>query len=161
MRFSLSLQHSQPACPATASGGLSPRLSKMWFQRKINDFAVFRSRGGVVERPGSDQPGPGAFETRTQTRPKRFQSTSSKFDLSWKSQNPFFEAQSPPKTLSKTLPQRLPNTIWCSNARNVQKWYHYNTKTTFLLLQSLQKSFQNRCQNAFKISFMLDTLLEP
>ena len=34
------------------------------------------------------------------------------------------------------------------------------TKTTFLLLQSLQKSSQNRCQNSFKICFKMDTLLE-
>ena len=45
--------------------------------------------------------------------------------------------------------------------RNVQKWYHYGTKTTFGLLAGLQKSSQNRCQNAFKISFMLDSLFEP
>ena len=35
------------------------------------------------------------------------------------------------------------------------------TKTSFLTFQALQKSSPNRCQNAFKISFVLDTLLEP
>ena len=35
------------------------------------------------------------------------------------------------------------------------------TKTSFLTFTGLQKSSQNRCQNAFKIGFILDTLLEP
>ena len=35
------------------------------------------------------------------------------------------------------------------------------TKTSFLTFQALQKSSPNRCQNAFKISFVFDTLLEP
>ena len=70
-------------------------------------------------------------------------------------------AQKAPKTLPKTLPKRLSNSILCSNTRNVQKWYHYGTKTTFLLFAGRQKSSQNRCQNAFKIGCILDTLLEP
>ena len=84
-----------------------------------------------------------------------------KFCLLLKSQNPPRFAQKAPKTLPKTLPKRLSNSILCSNTRNVQKWYHYGTKTTFWLFAGLQKSSQNRCQNAFKISFILDTLLDP
>ena len=34
------------------------------------------------------------------------------------------------------------------------------TKTSFLTVPGLQKSSQNRCQNVFKISFVLETLLE-
>ena len=75
-----------------------------------------------------------------------------KIDSFWKPQNPPKIVQKAPKTLPKTLPKRLPNSILCSNTRNVQKWYHYYTKTTFWLLAGLQKSSQNRCQNAFKIA---------
>ena len=77
--------------------------------------------------------------------------SASKLDSFSKPQNPTFDAPNPPKTLPKTLPKRLPNSILCSNTRNVQKWYHYYTKTTFWLFSSLQKSSQNRCQNAFKV----------
>ena len=87
----------------------------------------------------------------------RLPTSASNLDSFSNPQNPTFDAQNPPKT----FPKRLPNSFFCSNARNVQKLYNYYAKTTFLLLQSLQKSFQNRCQNAFKISFILDTLLEP
>ena len=37
----------------------------------------------------------------------------------------------------------------------------FHTKTSFLTFPDPRKSSQNRCQNAFKISFILDTLLEP
>ena len=37
----------------------------------------------------------------------------------------------------------------------------FHTKTSFLTFTGPRKSSQNRCENAFKISFMLDTLLEP
>ena len=73
----------------------------------------------------------------------------------------FLASQNPPKTLPKTLPKRLLNRILCSNARNVQKWYHYGTKTAFWPFSGLPKSSQNRFRNAFKIGFILDTLLEP
>ena len=37
----------------------------------------------------------------------------------------------------------------------------FHTKTSFLTFPDPRKSSQNRCQNALKISFILDTLLEP
>ena len=77
-----------------------------------------------------------------------------------KALNPLNKAQNPPKTLAKTLPKRLQNSILSSNARNPQKMRPSYTKTSFLTVPGLQKSSQNRCQNVFKISFVLDTLLE-
>ena len=38
---------------------------------------------------------------------------------------------------------------------------HFHTKTSFLTFPDPRKSSQNRCQNALKISLILDTLLEP
>ena len=37
----------------------------------------------------------------------------------------------------------------------------FHTKISFLMFTGPPKSSQNRCENAFKIRFMLDTLLEP
>ena len=91
----------------------------------------------------------------------RVPTSASKFDLSSKPWNPFNKAQNPPKTLPKTLPKRLQNSILSSNARNPQKMQPSHTKTSFLTFPGLQKSSQNRCQNAFKISFVFDTRLEP
>ena len=91
----------------------------------------------------------------------RVPTSASKFDLSSKPWNPLNKAQNPPKTLPKTLPKRLQNSILSSNARNPQKMQPSHTKTSFLTFPGLQKSSQNRCQNAFKISFVFDTRLEP
>ena len=79
----------------------------------------------------------------------------------WKPQNPVKLVQKAPKTVPKTLPKRLQNSILSSNARNPQKMQPSYTKTSFLTFSGLQKSSQIRCQNAFKISFVLATLLEP
>ena len=90
----------------------------------------------------------------------RVSTSNQNFDSSWKPWNPSNKPQNPPKTLPKTLPKRLQNSILSSNARNHQKMQPSYTKTSFLTFPGLQKSSQNRCQNAFKIGFVLDTLLE-
>ena len=58
------------------------------------------------------------------------------------------------------LPKQLQNSILFSNTRKLKKMQLSCTKTSFLTFTGLQKSSQNRCQNAFKIGFVLDTLLE-
>ena len=88
----------------------------------------------------------------------RVPTSASKFDLSSKPWNPLNKAQNPPKTLPKTLPKRLQNSILSSNARNPQKMQPSHTKTSFLMFPGLQKSSQNRGQNASKIASYLPTL---
>ena len=61
--------------------------------------------------------------------------------------------QNPPKTVPKQRSSCKP--------RKSKKMQPFHTKTSFLTFTGLRKSSQNRCKNAFKISFMLDTLLEP
>ena len=91
----------------------------------------------------------------------RVSTSNQNFDPFWKPWNLSNKTQNPPKTLPKTLPKRLQNSILSSNARNAQKMQPSHTKTSFLMFPGLQKSSQNRCQNAFKIGFILDALLEP
>ena len=79
----------------------------------------------------------------------------------FKAQNPAKIAQKAPKTVPQTLPKRIQNSISSYNARNPKKMQPFHTKTSFLTFPDPRKSSQNRCQNALKISFILDTLLEP
>ena len=78
--------------------------------------------------------------------------------------------QSPKST--KNRPKSLQN--WSLNPSKTAQERHLILQTpkinnnatllrfcSFLTFQDLRKSSQNRCQNALKISFILDTLLEP
>ena len=91
----------------------------------------------------------------------RLPTSPSKLNSFSKPQNPPKIVQKAPKTVPKTLPKRVQNSILSYNARNHQKMHPSYTKTSFLTFPGLQKSSQNRCQYAFKIGFVLDTLLEP
>ena len=91
----------------------------------------------------------------------RLPTSSSKFDSFPNPQNPPNQAQNASKTLPQTLPKRIQNSISSYNARNPKKMQPFHTKTSFLTFPDPRKSSQNRCQNALKISFILDTLLEP
>ena len=87
---------------------------------------------------------------------KRVPTSPSKLDSFSKPQNPPKIVQKAPKTAPKTLPKRVPNSILSCNARNPEKMQPSYTKTSFLTFTGLQKSSQNRCQNAFKIGIILD-----
>ena len=91
----------------------------------------------------------------------RLPTSASKLDSFSKPQNPAKMVQKAPKTVPKTLPKRFQNSILSSNARNPQQMQPSYTKASFLTFTGLQKSSQNRCQNAFKIGFILDTLFKP
>ena len=69
--------------------------------------------------------------------------------------------QKAPQTLPQTLPKRLRNSISSYNARNPKKMQPSHTKPSFFRFPDSRKSSQNPYQNAFKISFILATLLEP
>ena len=91
----------------------------------------------------------------------RLPTSSSKFDSFPNPQNPPNQAQNASKTLPQTLPKRIQNSISSYNARNPKKMQPFHTKTSFLTFPDPRKSSQNRCQNALKISFILEALLEP
>ena len=91
----------------------------------------------------------------------RLPTSSSKFDSFPNPQNPPNQAQNASKTLPQTLPKRLQNELLSCKPRKSKKMQTFHTKTSFLTFPDPRKSSQNRCQNALKISFILDTLLEP
>ena len=110
-------------------------------------------------RPMGHPPRPPLEAPLTSLEPLfRVSTSNQKFAPSSKPWNPLNKTQKPPKTLPKTPPKRLQNSILSSNARNPQKMQPSYMKTSFLTFPGLQKSSQNRCQNAFKISFVFDTL---
>ena len=78
------------------------------------------------------------------------------------------DAQNVPKMLSKSSQNPIPNPSKRTTNRHLilQTPKIKNNATlprfcSFLTFPGPRKSSQNRCQNAFKISFILDTLLEP
>ena len=79
------------------------------------------------------------------------------FEAPKSSQNRPKSSQNPPQDPSKTAPKRRlmlqPPKI--KNNATLQRF------CSLLTFPNPRKSSQNRCKNAFKISFMLDTLLEP
>ena len=91
----------------------------------------------------------------------RLPTSGSKLDAFSKPQNPPKIAQKAPKTVPQTLPKRIQNSISYYNAPKSKKMQPFHTKTSFLTFPDPRKSSQNRCQNALKISFILDTFLEP
>ena len=91
----------------------------------------------------------------------RLPTSGSKLDSFLKPQNPPKIAQKAPKTVPQTLPKRLRNDTSSCKPRKSKIMQLFHTKTSFLTFPDPRKSSQNRCQNALKISFILDALLEP
>ena len=101
------------------------------------------------------------------TPPHGPQTTFSAFNLGFKigllfeapksSQNRPKSSENPPPDPPKTAPERrlILQTPKIKNNATLPRF------CSFLTFPGPRKSSQNRCQNAFKISFMLDTLLEP
>ena len=73
------------------------------------------------------------------------------------SQNRPKSSENPPPDPPETAPERrlILQTPKIKNNANLPRF------CSFLTFPGPRKSSQNRCQNAFKISFILDTLLEP
>ena len=91
----------------------------------------------------------------------RLPTSASKLDSFSKPQNPPKIVQKAPKTVPKTLPKRLSKKQLMFQRPKCSKiiplWY----ENRIFAFAKPSKSFQNRCQNSFKICFMLDTRLEP